>query len=63
MRTLYTMDDQYTKEAEELEKEIYDTFLPIFKKWTKAGYSIRIISHIAMNACWGAELDAIIGED
>ena len=62
MKHLFNDDDRYTQEAQDLHAEVSNAIVPIIKKYSDMGYSVRDIQYVVQGAGFDACLDIMIGK-
>lgn len=60
MKSIYSEDDRYTPECNQLDIEVHDALKPVFDRWVALGYSIRQVSHLIQGAAYELELMAML---
>jgi hypothetical protein len=62
-KPLFDKNDRYTGAAMNIDKRVYDALFPIFEEFSRQGFGIREISHIASLAVHDVETKFILNQD
>ena len=58
----YDDNDRHTQETDKIAREFNKNILPLFQKYVKEGYSVRLLSHLVMGEVWYIEAITMVQE-